>query len=163
MKITVGDSIQGVERIRPRVPGPWRPPRAEELQPLRGLELLVVDDDAEQRGTLCDVLCLSGAVVTSVCSGAEALAVLRCWQPHLVVSDLAMPRMTGFELAHQVRRGEEGSSSRLPMLALSAHAADEDRAEALRCGFTAHMAKPADPERVIALIRALAAAHLRGL
>ena len=118
--------------------------------------ILVVDDDADARDLLAQILGQAGADVTVAASADEALDVLRRWRPDVLVSDIGMHGDDGYVLIRKVRalRFEEGGQVRA--LALTAYARSEDRVLALEAGFHTHIAKPVDPLELTALIAGLA-------
>ena len=123
---------------------------------LAGRRILVVDDEADARDLLAQILSQAGADVTVVASADEALAVLPRWRPDVLLSDIGMPGDDGYVLIRKVRAlgAEEGGHVRA--LALTAYARSEDRALALEAGFHAHIAKPVDPLELTALLAGLA-------
>jgi PAS domain S-box-containing protein len=123
---------------------------------LAGRRILVVDDEADARDLLAEILGQAGADVIVVGSADEALEMLRRWRPDVLVSDIGMPGDDGYVLIRKVRAlgPEEGSQVRA--LALTAYARSEDRVLALEAGFHTHIAKPVDPLELTALIAGLA-------
>jgi PAS domain S-box-containing protein len=123
---------------------------------LTGRRILVVDDEADARDLLREILSQAGAEVAVVACADEALETLRRWRPDVLVSDIGMPGDDGYVLIRKVRalRPEEGGHVRA--LALTAYARSEDRALALEAGFHTHIAKPVDPLELTALIAGLA-------
>jgi signal transduction histidine kinase/CheY-like chemotaxis protein len=111
---------------------------------LAGVEVLVVDDEADARDLLYEVLTGSGARVTAVGSAVEALRVLQENRPDVLVSDLGMPEMDGFELLRRLRKSTDPNVAGLPALALSAYTRLEDKRKALEAGFDAIQPKPVD-------------------
>jgi CheY-like chemotaxis protein/anti-sigma regulatory factor (Ser/Thr protein kinase) len=130
----------------------------ERLEPatLEGLRVLVVDDDRDTREVLRVLLEQWGAEVTAVASADEALAVISALDPHVLLSDIAMPGQDGYALIRQVRAREEPGSRSLPAAALTAYASREDRARALGAGYHDHIAKPVEPKRLVAVVARLA-------
>lgn len=116
-------------------------PPADDVS-LRGIRVLVVDDDDSTREMISVVIGGCGAQVRSAASAAEALELLRHWQPDLLLSDISMPGEDGYALVRRLRRLTRDEAARTPAIALTAMASEEDRAAALRAGFDAHMAKP---------------------
>ncbi|HUP06477.1 MAG TPA: ATP-binding protein [Caldimonas sp.] len=112
---------------------------------LDGRRILVVDDELDGRDMLVLVLESWGARVTAAASAEEALAVLRRMRVDLVVSDIGMPHVDGYELIRRVRRFDDARAARLPAIALTAFARAEDVAKALEAGYQRHLAKPVDP------------------
>jgi signal transduction histidine kinase/DNA-binding response OmpR family regulator len=134
-------------------------PPAETATPvgvLRGMRVLVVDDDADTRGWLTAVLEDGGAVVTAVGSTREALSALEQRPPHVLVADIAIPDEDGYALIRKVRAIPAERGGRVPALALTAYAGAEDRERIMSAGFEQHVPKPAQPTELIALIATLA-------
>ncbi|MBD1844289.1 PAS domain-containing protein [Cyanobacteria bacterium FACHB-63] len=117
---------------------------------LTGLSLLIVDDEADARELLAFLLEQQGAIVTATSSAQEARAKLAEFQPDLLISDLGMPDVDGFQLIRQLRA--EGRSIRA--IAVTAYAREEDRQAALAAGFQAHVTKPIEPAELFKAIRA---------
>jgi CheY-like chemotaxis protein len=126
-----------------------------EIPDLRGVRVLAIDDDADALALIQEALEATGAEVHLASSAAEGLDVLRSVRPDVLVSDLAMPRMDGFELIARIRESG-GEQAAIPAAALTAYARSEDRGRALRSGFQLHLAKPIDPRELMAAIAALA-------
>jgi len=130
---------------------------AVEAGRLAGVPVLVVEDDAPTRELLSLVLAAQGAAVSAADSAEAALEAIARVRPAVLLADIGLPGMDGYELLAAVHRLTSGRA--LPALALTAYAGDEDRERALAAGFTAHLAKPLDPD---ALVNALAALVLTG-
>jgi CheY-like chemotaxis protein len=126
-----------------------------DLPRLDGLHLLVVEDHADSRAILRQLLSALGATVDEAGDGREALALLAAprRRPHLILCDLRMPRMDGFALAERLR--EDVRWRRVPMIAVTALTAPGDRARALEAGFSAHIAKPINLDLLVSTIRRL--------
>jgi CheY-like chemotaxis protein len=120
---------------------------------LRGVSVLAVDDDRDALALIREILESTGATVVTADSGQSALANLSRTTPDLVIADLGMPVMDGFELIHLIRSSEE--TEQLPAIALTAFARSEDRTRALRSGFQLHLAKPIEPGEMMAAVSAL--------
>ena len=123
---------------------------------LEGLRVLVVDDEPDARHYVARVLEECKADVTAVGSAAEALATLPRIRPHVLVSDIGMPRTDGYELMRTLRSRPTGDGGRIPALALTAYASAEDRRRALAAGYQRHLAKPVDPADLVDAVVALA-------
>jgi CheY-like chemotaxis protein len=123
---------------------------------LAGRRILVVDDEADARDLLAQILSQAGAEVSVVASADEALETLRCWRPDVLLSDIGMPGDDGYVLIRKVRALRAAEGGQVRALALTAYARSEDRALALEAGFHAHIAKPVDPLELTALIAGLA-------
>ena len=131
-------------------------PAAHETSPLAGLRVLVVDDEADARTLARRVLEERGAEVVAVGSAAEALeAVDRSDELSVVVSDIGMPGHDGYELITRMR-ALPGSAGRVPAIALTALARDEDRKRTLLAGYQVHISKPVDPAELVTVIATLA-------
>ena len=125
---------------------------------LKSIKVVAVDDNADSRELLRAILEHSGAEVTLVSSGQEALAAIKNVHPDVLICDLAMPEMDGYELLENVR-GVEPELGLLPVIAFTAAARNEDRARTARAGFQAHLAKPVDPNELVTTISKLTGVH----
>ena len=123
---------------------------------LRGVHVVAVDDDRDALSLVREILEVAGATVTTVHSAAEALAKLADAVPDVLVTDLGMPAMDGFEFIARVRRHPNLKLRELPAAALTAYARSEDRVKAMRAGFQMHLAKPIDPQELMTTIAVLA-------
>ena len=136
-------------------------PLAETRDPLReltglaGVRVLAVDDESDALALLRDVVEAAGAEVKTATSGAAALEIIGEFQPHVLVADIGMPVMDGFELIRRIRSAPEPSVREVPAAALTAFARSEDRTKALQSGFEMHLAKPVDPGELVASIATL--------
>ncbi|WP_067065437.1 GAF domain-containing protein [Roseateles chitosanitabidus] len=117
---------------------------------LAGARILVVDDDESVREMVARALELQGARVVEARSGAQALALLADADVNLLISDLGMPEMTGYELIARTR--VLPARRALRAIALTAFAGESDRRRAMDAGFEAHFRKPVD---FSALVRAI--------
>lgn len=122
---------------------------------LRDLSILAVDDDPGTLELIEMVFEAYGARVTGAVSAEGALASLSRMPedaPYgLLLSDIGLPGMDGYEFLQQVRHGLKIAPRRLPAIAVTAYARAEDRAMALRSGFQAHLPKPYDAEQLVAM------------
>ena len=90
-----------------------------------------------------------------IAAGAdEALAAFDAQPPDVIVSDIGMPVVDGYELLKRIRQRPKGA--RIPSVALTAFARSEDRTRALRAGFSVHVSKPVDPAELIATVASVA-------
>lgn len=123
---------------------------------LEGLRILVVDDDLDARELTTAMLKGAGAAVRNVSSAADALAALDVARSDLIVSDLSMPDMDGYQLMTLLRAREAAAGvQRVPAVAVSGHAFRADVDRAIAAGFDAHMAKPVDMHALIEVVRRL--------
>src|SRR5262249_18503930 len=123
---------------------------------LRGIRVLAVDDDRDALGMVREILEATGAQVAVADSAMAALEALEAVQPDVLIADLGMPRMDGFELIAHVRRSDNKKVRDVPAAAVTAYARSDDRIRALKCGFQMHIAKPIDPSTLMAAIAVLA-------
>jgi PAS domain S-box-containing protein len=114
---------------------------------LAGVSILVVDDDKDARDLISTTLVHAGANVLPAGSMVEALRVLRSSTPQAIVSDIAMPNGTGYELILEVR--QIAHLAKIPAIALTAFGRVEDRERALAAGFNYHITKPVDPQHLV--------------
>ena len=121
------------------------------LPKLDGVHVFAVDDEPDAREVLRRVLEDQGAVVTSFASAEETLAALKSTRPTVIVSDVGMPGMDGYQMIRALR-ASEARDSRIPALALTAFARAEDRKRSLVAGFQAHLAKPFDVAELVLLV-----------
>jgi CheY-like chemotaxis protein len=123
---------------------------------LRGIRILAVDDEADARELLREVLAGRGAEVSVASSAGEALDLLVKERPHVVIADLAMPGEDGYTFMNHVRALPPNAGGIAPALALTAFASAEDRSKAIRAGFQMHVAKPVNPAELVSVVRNLA-------
>jgi signal transduction histidine kinase/CheY-like chemotaxis protein len=126
------------------------------LPTLGGVDVLVVDDDHDTRDLLQRVLALGGASVRLAGSAAEALHAHAGKPAEVLISDIGMPSMDGYELIRKVRELDRARSVLTPAIALTAFARTEDRTRALLAGYQMHIAKPVDPAELLAAVATLA-------
>lgn len=135
-----------------------RTPEEERLVSLDGLlarvRVLVVDDEADARQLIRRILVDCHADVAVAGSADEALELLSRSSPDVLLSDIGMPGKDGYELIREVRR--RLTTKELPAAALTAFARSEDRREAMMAGFQTHIAKPVEPQELIAVVASLA-------
>src|SRR5439155_10532116 len=123
---------------------------------LDGIRVLAVDDDADARAMVREILEAAGAHVTTVDSAESALEEIARVRPDALLADLGMPGVDGFELIARVRSSPDAEIRQVPAAALTAYARPEDRTKALGSGFQIHLAKPIDPAELIAAVALLA-------
>ena len=126
------------------------------LGDLHGIHVLAIDDEEDALTLLRVVLETAGAEVTTLSSPLTALERIAEVKPHVLVVDLGMPEMDGFELITRIRHSTNAAIRDLPAAALTAFARSEDRTKALRSGFEMHLAKPVDPGELVASVATLA-------
>jgi len=117
----------------------------------KAVRVLVVDDNQDSAETLALLLTLEGHTVATAFDGATALAEAARFQPQLVLLDIGMPGMNGYEVARELRAREATKST--VIVALTGYGQPEDRARAAEAGFTDHLTKPIIAEKLLALVK----------
>jgi len=128
-----------------------REPVAGPLAELDGLRIVVVDDEPDGLDMVSQVLSESGATVVSAGSAQEAMAALQGESADILISDIGMPQVDGYELLQRVR----ASGHALPAIALTAFARREDHTRALNAGYALHLAKPVEPAELVSSVARL--------
>lgn len=123
---------------------------------LDGLRILAVDDEVDARDLLVTILQAHGAAVQVAASSEEALKILEQFQPQVLISDIGMPDEDGYGLIRRVRALKPEQGGRVPALALTAYAREEDRRRSLLAGFQMHLPKPVNPDELIVVVASLA-------
>jgi PAS domain S-box-containing protein len=126
------------------------------LPSLQGLKVLVVDDEADTRELIGEVLKECGSEVITSRSAAEALVALEQHQPDVLISDLGMPDEDGYSLISKIRALPSERGGQIPAAALTAYARVEDRLRVLRSGFQFHLPKPVDSAELVTVVASLA-------
>lgn len=142
----------------PRAPGDvLDSARRRDSQPLLGVRIVAVDDDADARDLLRMALTGAGASVRVAASAPDALGAIRESPPDVLVTDLAMPSEDGYWLLRQVENIVP--EQRIPAIAVSAGGKTEERSRALAAGFDDYVPKPIEPERLVRTVRSAAGPH----
>jgi signal transduction histidine kinase/PAS domain-containing protein/ActR/RegA family two-component response regulator len=123
---------------------------------LSGLKVLVVDDEADARDLIKRVLEECGAEVLTAASAGKAILLVESERPHVLVSDIGMPDVDGFELLRRVRALGPAKGGKVPAIALTAFARSEDRMRVLHAGFLAHVSKPVGAAELVATVASVA-------
>ena len=118
--------------------------------------MLIVEDEPDGRELLFHVLEQEGAVPSVVDSSAAALAALKRELPDVLVADIGLPGEDGYTMIRKIRSMTEAAGGRIPAAALTACARPQDRVDAVSAGFQMHMAKPVDPDHLLAVVANLA-------
>jgi PAS domain S-box-containing protein len=122
---------------------------------LKNLRILVVEDDPDTQELLKTVLQQHGAEVVTVGSAASAFEEIRRAKPDVIISDIAMAGENGYELIRKIRSLGPEAGGHIPAIALTAYARVADRRRALLAGFQTHLAKPIEPDDLLAVILSL--------
>ena len=128
---------------------------SSESQPLGGVTVLIVEDDAETRELLQAIVSNTGAEAITAASVRDAVGVFETRRPDLIVSDIGMPREDGYSLIRKIRSRAPVDGGLTPAVALTAHTRADDRNRSLRAGFQSHLSKPVDPAELVAVVRSL--------
>ena len=119
---------------------------------LRGVRVLAVDDQRDACELVERVLEECGAWVVTAPGGQSALELLPEARPDLLITDIGMPGMDGYELLRRVRDFRDASLQGIPAIAMTAFARSGDRSRALSSGFQVHIAKPVEPSELVATV-----------
>jgi len=136
--------------------GPARTPRLR----LEHVRVLVVEDETDSREVLELILGTRGATVRSAEDAATALKTLDRWIPDIVLSDIAMPDVDGYELMAAIRARPSDRGGDLPAIALTAFTSAADVQRAMDAGFCRHLSKPATPDQIAETIVELLGDHV---
>jgi signal transduction histidine kinase len=154
-----GHGSEFLIRLPLRVRGYRNPPASSE-EPLadaapRGHRILLADDNRDALDSLATLLQCDGHEVHTAADGAEALEVAAACHPDVVLLDIGMPKLDGYEVARRIRAEPWGKSAVL--IALTGWGQDEDRRRSREVGFDSHLVKPLDPEALSTLLARLPA------
>jgi len=118
---------------------------APELQSdlLSGLRVLTIDDQPDTREMITLALGRYGAEVRTSDSASNAFKIIEEWKPHVVVSDIGLPEMDGYDFLRRLRE-VEGDGERIPAIAVTGYAGALDESKALNAGYAIHLSKPID-------------------
>jgi signal transduction histidine kinase/CheY-like chemotaxis protein len=170
LPVVVVDGVSELEEAAAAEDRPARAPRAgsgpeetaeaaAEADANGRTRVLVADDNQDSAETLAALLRAAGLEAATAYDGAQALALLEQGRFDAAVLDIGMPRLNGYDVAEQVRRGPHGHELRL--VALTGWGQTEDRRRALASGFDDHLTKPVHPEQLLALLASYEAAVRR--
>jgi CheY-like chemotaxis protein len=109
---------------------------------LAALRVLVVDDNRDAADSLALLLRLAGYEVQVAYTGSDALEAVRSFQPQVLLQDLQMPDMSGYDVARRLR--EQPAAKKVVLVAVSGHGSEGDRRRSLEAGFDHHLVKPVD-------------------
>ena len=143
-----------------QLPIPAVEPREKPVGPvaevsLQGVKVMLIEDEPDTRDIIFEALTQFGAAVRCASSAAEALAQLTEDTPDVLVSDIGMPGMDGYQMLETIR-SEGHMPHGLPAVALTAYAGEEDKKRSFRAGYQVHLAKPVAVEELVTIIASLA-------
>jgi PAS domain S-box-containing protein len=141
------------DRVHPSQ-GPEMPTSLTTID-LTGLKILVVDDEIDAANVVQRLLTHRGAQVTTASSAQQALQAFDLERPDVILSDIGMPNMDGYQLIREIRSRSAEQGGTIPAVALTAFARSEDRRRALLAGFQNHVTKPVDPGELLAVVAML--------
>lgn len=116
-------------------------------------DIVVVDDEPDTGAVMREILQNAGATVRLASSATEALALIREHRPDLLISDIGMPQIDGYQLLRLVRHEEPAGEQPLPAIALTAFARPEDKRRAIDAGYLIHLAKPVESADLVTAAR----------
>ena len=119
------------------------------------MKVVVLDDDEGTRELVSLILQESGAEVSMAGDAESALLMLEIFRPDIVVSDIGMPGIDGYQFISMVRDLDDEKLQMIPAIALTAFGRDEDRAKAINAGFHAHLSKPVESSVLVHTVRKL--------
>jgi len=120
-----------------------------------GIRVMVVDDAADSREMLRYVLEDSKAQILTTGSAIEALDRISAFKPDILISDLGMPEMDGYDLIRKIRAFSSENGGRIPAIALTGYVSVEEQRRVHAAGFDVHVAKPVDFNKLLEIINNL--------
>ncbi|WP_314434963.1 MHYT domain-containing protein [Massilia timonae] len=138
-------------RLEPLAGLPLTPPE------LAGMTVLVIDDELDSLELVQQVLAASDATILTATGAREALRLVEARRPDLVISDIGMPLVDGFEMIRRIRSLPDREIAGVPAIALTAFSRREDQQRALEAGFDDYLAKPVAPATLLQTVAAIVA------
>jgi signal transduction histidine kinase/DNA-binding response OmpR family regulator len=126
---------------------------------VRGVRVVVVDDDRDGLQLAATILINSGADVRPCASAAAAFEAVQAFRPEVLISDIEMPSEDGYTLIRRVRGLDDPALARIPAIALTAYGRVEDRLRTLSAGYSMHIPKPVDPTELVVAVASLASSR----
>ena len=152
---------EGEEKLAgvPFDPGISRLAASVQSSSARTLRILVAEDNAVNQNLILNLLKKDGHIVELAANGGEALAAIERSEFDLILMDVQMPQMDGFEATAAIRKAEKLTGCHVPIVALTAHAMHGDREHCLKAGMDEYLTKPIDLEKLRAMLRKWAHAN----
>ncbi|MDQ3232720.1 MAG: response regulator [Pseudobdellovibrionaceae bacterium] len=116
---------------------------------LSGVKILIIDDEPDVLEIIKLILAHYQAEVIATSSAMEGLEHVQSYRPDVIVSDIGMPQMDGYQFIRKVRDLPQHNGGQTPAVALTAFSRPEDQIKALEAGFQRHLSKPVDLQRLI--------------
>ncbi len=154
----IGQGSEFVVRLPILVETPEPPPpepTVSEPTPTTARRILVVDDNRDSAESLAMLLKLTGNETHTAYDGLEAVEAAATFKPEVVLLDIGLPKMNGFEAARKIR--EQPWGEKMVLVALTGWGQDEDRRKSREAGFDGHLVKPLDRAALTKLLAALGA------
>ncbi len=142
-----------LDRAHPRAG--WSEISLECPPEVAGLKILAVDDDPDTCDMIRTALEQCGGVVQTAISAESGFDLFRAWEPEVVISDIGMPDVDGYEFIRRIREYERPLGKKVPAVALTAFARIEDRVKSLAAGYQMHIAKPVEPGELLTIVASL--------
>ncbi|MDB5743383.1 MAG: integral rane sensor hybrid histidine kinase [Polaromonas sp.] len=139
----------------PQVPGQNADLLEEPIKVQNHLKIVYVEDNADARTMMAELLSLFGLEVIEAADGAAALDIIPRVRPDVVLMDVGLPDLSGYEVARRLR--EDPANRSIPLIALTGYGQVQDKDAATAAGFSAHLVKPADPADILRTIEELTA------
>jgi two-component system CheB/CheR fusion protein len=136
----------------PPVAGPPVRDSRPGLRVAKGARIAIIEDNADSREMLCEVLSMAGFHCQSADNGVAGLALIESMVPDVAIVDVGLPAMDGFEIARRVR--QNGQLGVVRLVALTGYGQREDRQHAIDAGFDVHLVKPIEPLQLVRLLTA---------
>jgi len=155
-EVTTEGSVSSVDLFASKRKGRKNPIEyVEDPCALDGITVLLVEDETDTRDLLTTILQECGARVIAVGSAKDALASIQSELPNVLLSDIGMSGESGYDLIREIRALPSEKGGAVPAVALTAYAGPSDRRRALVAGFHVHLAKPVEPDELLAVIGSL--------
>jgi PAS domain S-box-containing protein len=151
IQVSARTPAPGEERVHPSAGGSV----SGGIPSLKGLRILVVDDEPDAREIVAAILAEGGAEIATASSSRRALELIEQWRPSLLISDIGMPIESGYDLIRKLRALPAGKGGQTPAIALTAYARPEDRLKVLSAGFQMHVSKPIEPIELATVVASL--------
>ena len=157
-------SLSSVQMPEQYISGSEEVLSGENQVPLSGKRILLVEDNDINREIVEELLQMHDVIVDSVLNGRQAIEVFEAskpWEYSVILMDIQMPVMNGFEAAAAIRRLEREDAKTVPIIALTANAFTTDAAKARNVGMNDHIAKPVEIERLLEVLKKWTAGESR--